>query len=612
VVPTVSAETAGHSVDTARIMERELRRLPGIRGMPLLVAKDRFEARASTEAAATDEQDIDAVAREAQAALVHVATGRNNRARAAVRRVLVRAEAALESLNRETTSARKVLDACLYLVRALLDSGREGAARERVLECRRLVPDIDPDPADHPPSVLDLVDRVQAELRHAPSAELRVESIPLGCAFYLNGRHLGATPFEIGSLPPGEYRVQVECGASGGGRVHRLILGAERTVLSLDARFDETVRSRDLVGLHYPSREEEAGYRLHDAGEVARVVGADVVVLSTAVTPTTVRFDRVDLSAPDRIVASATVPVTGRRRDDRRQVVRAARALRAGRSFDFTRDPAAEVDAHVPPAVIPVPELVTSAAAVSEAPAPADPEPPTLLPPSGVDETGAGEGRAGREGAAPDRVAEGALPAEKASPPRALRRAAGLVLFGLGVAGHATSWVLWAELRKRERELAGLAPGQAGFLDQQDRFDALRWPTGALGVGSGLLTAAAIPLVLPERSEDRVPFWSLGLGLAGLVGTSAGVMLLSGPRGCVDAACTRRSATPALGAVLLGHGLPLLSVPLTHLLRRQGAPFADSRTPGGEAGRLSSPAVEDVGIRPRPGGALLSVRGRLP
>jgi len=584
VVPTVSAETAGKSVETAVILERELRRLRGIRTMPLLIAKDRFEARASTEPAATDESDLDAVAREAQAALVHVATGRNNRARAAVRRVLARAEAALESLNRETTSARKVLDACLYLVRAMIDSGNTGAARARVLECRRLVPDIDPDPADHPPSVLDLLAQAEAELRAAASAELRVESTPQGCAFFLNGRHLGATPFEIGNLPPGEYRVQVECGASRGARVHRLVLGAEHTVLEVDARFDETVRSRDVVSLHYASRDDESVYRIPDAAEVARIVGAEVVVVASAVSPGVVRFDRFDLS--DRtVVSSVTIPVTGRRRDDRRVVVRAARALRAGRSFDFTRDPVVEVSPLVPPPVPEPPELYVDEEIADpsvfderlDEPAPAEASPGLQALPAGTSDGG--------------------------GPPESPARIVGWVLLGLGIGGHVTSWGLYAELRQRENELSGLAPTQGGFLDAQERFDNPRIPTGTVGVVSGVITTSAMPLVLPD--EDGAPIWSITLGVLGLAGVTTGAVLLAGQGGCVDTACTRRSPQPALGAIILGHALPFFSVPLVHWLRPRGD---DSRTSGDASGTL--PAPVSLGFAPAAGGGALTVRGR--
>ena len=88
--------------------------------------------------------DLDALAHDAQMALYHVASGLPSRARQDVERALARADKVLESLNRESLAAQQLLDACLYLVRAHLQSNERQAAREQALECRRLVPTSSP------------------------------------------------------------------------------------------------------------------------------------------------------------------------------------------------------------------------------------------------------------------------------------------------------------------------------------------------------------------------------------------------------------------------------------------------------------------------------------
>src|SRR4029079_12187674 len=85
-------------------------------------ARSRFEQRGSTAPLMVSHGDLDALARDTQMALYHVASGLPGRARQDVERAMTRADKVLESLNRETLAAQQLLDACLYLVRAHLQS----------------------------------------------------------------------------------------------------------------------------------------------------------------------------------------------------------------------------------------------------------------------------------------------------------------------------------------------------------------------------------------------------------------------------------------------------------------------------------------------------------
>jgi hypothetical protein len=107
----------------------------------------------------------------------------------------------------------------------------------------------------------------------------------------LNGLQLGTTPFIMGELIPGEYRVQVECDKDRPGRVHRIVLEADET-LWIDPTLDDAVRTEPEVHLTYASQEafSESGTR-HAQG-LARMLGAKTIIL---VTP--YEMDRVDREA---------------------------------------------------------------------------------------------------------------------------------------------------------------------------------------------------------------------------------------------------------------------------------------------------------------------------
>src|SRR5690349_4310022 len=196
-------------------------------------ARDRFTVRSRTPLTASD-SDLDILAKQAREALQHVAFGRTAAAEKSVREVIVRAERTLESLNRETARARQILDACLSLVRGALHDGHREEALEHAMRCRRLVPDLAPSEAAHPANVVGVLAEADDLLRRMRTGKLSVSSQPdAACSVYLNGRHLGTTPFVLDRAAPGEYRVQVECAAGKPGRVHTVQLGDEPVSLAV-------------------------------------------------------------------------------------------------------------------------------------------------------------------------------------------------------------------------------------------------------------------------------------------------------------------------------------------------------------------------------------------
>ena len=166
---------------------------------------------------------------------------------------------AIEALNREASRARKVLDTCLYLVRSLWETGQTERAEEQARACRQLVPSIEPTLGLHTPDVRGVLQRVDEARRKEAAVRLKVESPRSGCLVRLNGLHLGETPFSMGELVPGEYRVQVECEENRPGRVHRVNLERDETVY-IDPTLDTALGLEPEVHLAYVSSEVMAGH----------------------------------------------------------------------------------------------------------------------------------------------------------------------------------------------------------------------------------------------------------------------------------------------------------------------------------------------------------------
>jgi hypothetical protein len=198
-------------------------------------------------------------------------------------------EEAIEALNREASRARKVLDTCLYLVRSLWETGQTDRAEEQARACRQLVPSIEPTLGLHTPDVRGVLHRVDEARRQEAAVRLEVESPRSGCLVRINGLHLGETPFSIGELLPGEYRVQVECEENRPGRVHRVNLERDETVY-IDPTLDAALELKPEVHLAYVSDEVMAGHADNHGRWLARMLGVQTVLLVEA--ERVVRVDR--------------------------------------------------------------------------------------------------------------------------------------------------------------------------------------------------------------------------------------------------------------------------------------------------------------------------------
>ncbi len=507
---------------------------------------ERFEARHSSAPAEVSNDDVDRWIAQSRNAVRHLAQTDYARARDALLEAQSLSERAAEVLNREAELQRQVLDTCLFMVRAFLETRAVANAEAQARECRRLVPR-GPISRRHTPEVRELLRRVDRHLMEEEPGFLRVDADRAGCVVRLNGIDFGRTPFEMHDLARGEYRIQVECDENVRGRVHRVQLEAVGTHLHVDTRFDSIVRTEPLIHLRYPDVAAESSSRLADAVTIGRAVQAREVWILTpvfdtseAALPAFFRADRVFVGNEPEVVATVLLPPPNAEgRPFHEPIVQAAQAaFEAERAIDL-RSGSAVVLSDSSPAL-------------------------------------------GGEVAADDATPE---PTRRAR----VRRGLGIGLTSLGAGLFGTSVGLYfrrATLGDRfERE-----PPQSFHLDVQKAWVSARAPMLASATAASASVASGFGLLLSgAEREDAVPWWAWSFGAAG-AGAVAG--------GLVDFfladVCPRDTvATPVCVAgaeqrdravlVMLG-GASLASVPLSSWLEdRLGGAELDVKAGVGEA-----------------------------
>ncbi|AKF05905.1 hypothetical protein DB32_003054 [Sandaracinus amylolyticus] len=302
-----------------------------IGALPLDEAWARYEARASTPPPAPTTEELDRWLSRSRDAVRMLALAEHAAAREALAEGMAIAEQHVVELGRDPERVRQVLDTCLDDVRARLET-HDDSAESRARACRALIPRGAPSPYRHPPEVVELLARLDAELERAPRGALRVESEPAGCIVRVHGIEVGRTPWASERLAPGELRVQVECGDERG-RVHRVIAGEGASPLHVDARFERAVRSDGVLALAYRDRADADAHRFDDAIRLATSFDAREVWLVEA-RGSTLHVDRVDVVA-QRVIASA--------RATTERVAAAIADVRAGRSRDHRGATASEM-----------------------------------------------------------------------------------------------------------------------------------------------------------------------------------------------------------------------------------------------------------------------------
>lgn len=227
-----------------------------------------FEQSVSAPVQSLSQSDIDAWAERSRNALQALARADYDTAREELLEAQRVAQRAADELNREAERARQVLDTCLFMARAFLETGERHQADRQVRVCRVLVPQVEPRRHRHTPEIHELLERVDAE---SSGATLELTSSPSGCTARVNGIAQGETPFTMQNVARGEYRVQVEC-TEERGRLHRVDVGEGVTRVHVDSNFDSRVRSAPVVSA-------EPGFTIPNAADIAQMMQRSVVVI---------------------------------------------------------------------------------------------------------------------------------------------------------------------------------------------------------------------------------------------------------------------------------------------------------------------------------------------
>jgi hypothetical protein len=392
-------------------------------------------------------------------------------------------------------------------------------------------------------------------LRRMRTGKLSVSSQPdAACSVYLNGRHLGTTPFVLDRAAPGEYRVQVECAAGKPGRVHTVQLGDEPVSLAVDTAFDRAVFSDPRLWLGYETERAARASAVEHAIAIGREARAEDVVLLR------LQGDIAELTrlrVQQGRVAGRARASWQRGAFERPSLSKALAALAEGR-----------IEAEPLGVLEPEPVVASAPSAQSQRkPVEGKPETPVDRPSAST----------------PD---ADAVPL--------WRTRTGYALTGVSVALFATGLglELWSQSLKDNlvASNSGDAP-PTGLQDRYDRASAASW----LGVASGPVGFLAV--LSWAAPQPRVPWWSWTLGAVGLGLAGVGIYQVAIADQCslygeTMTECLREEQTTTRGVLLLSAAIPLISVPIVHLVRRRPD----------QAPQLSGSA--------RPGGGALQLRGR--
>lgn len=502
---TVTTESEDHATQ-ARAVRARLEAL-GWELLPAASASELVETAESANATPIAASDLDRWASRSHAALRFLSRGEYDQARRALLEAQAISERAAEALNRETVRARQVLDTCLYVVRAALETRDVEGAEQQARRCRRLVPRMQASAYTHTPEVRALLERVDAELEREPTGVLTVSSEPAACTVRINGVHFGATPLRTSELPRGDYRVQVECDPAFAGRVHRVVIAESDVTVHVRAAFDRALRSSPELGLVYADADAARRRAGGDAAALARSVGRTLVVVEPGPTRWTI----------------LTVDPRGRRS--------------APRTFAID-DPLASQDV-----------LESFARDALD------------------DERATSRARRGRRAEADDRATGDASPRDEGSSepgtsPRARSiRRLGLGLLGVGASALVATSALVPTRARRGETFDAASPSSAGYLDLQADYLRLRPVLAATSVTFALSAATGVSLVLREVPRSRaygIVGGLLGLGLAGYATSE----FARAPICYGDAICTERDARIDRAVLFASMAGPLLAMPV--------------------------------------------------
>lgn len=470
------------------------------------------------------------------------------------------------AVNRNDEAAKESTRSCLYEVRSddAINRHKPLAQRRRrhramARQCRVKFPHVEIDVTQMPPWLQAIWKEVGA-LRKSLTIKVRVLPEAKGCTLLVNEvRQHGLAFNERGeavvSLLSGKYHVGAECEGGASPRTYVVPVTEGEYSLVIDTEFDAAFRTEPLLGFQYERASQQDRRRALDAAQLVSAVRSWQVVLVAEEGPSRMRLDRLDFQT--RRVTSVVLPRPGTSGWGAHVVEAAANALRAASSVAYYGESMHPIAPWTIPGGWPQtgpvqgqPLAMQASAGPSIAIVPSV-EPGDSLP-AAVSPT-SGEPRAdSRHGVGRTRT--------------------GAVMSVAGGLGLAAGWVLFGQRQKAGQNVQQQAQVPTGFVDDQ-RWREFRPGLVAAGVGGSVIATVGLGLALPEQSE--VPWWGWTSGIVGLgVGAWGAVWAAGGARceigglsrseiaGCVDDE-SRQDA----GVLVVSAALPLVSIPLTYLLR---------------------------------------------
>jgi hypothetical protein len=494
-------------------------------GMDVLANTDAahsFEARHSSEPVKLDNDEMTRLLRSVGQAARHLALGDLPQAQQAMEGVYALSGPARDYLNREAARARKIFDTCLMTAYLWERDHQSAQALRQMLECSRSFPGFRPEGRAYPPELREVFEQAKQQLNQLPATTLFVTSKQeRSCGVRLNGIELGKSPMSFSDVRAGLTRVQLECEPGAAGRIHAVELKAGENKLTIDSAFDAAVHSNGALWLSYRDEAERSRHADSDGETIRQVMGVTRIVQLL-----------VDGSSYPRVRLRVVF-------DTPREL--ATLSYSAGEGYNHE-------------AVVAAVKALASAA-----------RPQPMAAVTSID------GGAVELDAEPVQAPAEAAPAARAADPDEQALVPGIVLAALGAGGLVTSWVLYAQ--KQTLRIQGYPDTEelpsSLVSDYQNRGVVVLSIAGA----SSLVLSVADYFWLPNDASVPALAWVAGgigtaIGLTGLGFYIWGTHCERYTAGAeTPVACGNFSADAIFGPLLAMHGLPLIAVPLSYVLR---------------------------------------------
>lgn len=210
-----------------------------------------------------------------------LARGQQDAAVRAIEPLLRQSRPYLAAIGRDANVSRNLGLLCLNLVRARQSQRDADGALAAVHTCLELVPNLSEGTQQHPPEVIDLLDRERDALARAPtSASISVSAAatdPESCVIRAQGREVGHSPIARLRVLPGSYAIQLEC-TERASRVHFVTVGAgEAAAVEIDGMLDSSLTTAGWPALVRAS--EDATQLDRVLSLVARVLQVDRIMV---------------------------------------------------------------------------------------------------------------------------------------------------------------------------------------------------------------------------------------------------------------------------------------------------------------------------------------------